>query len=234
MQTILLVDDNSFERRALGNLLKATFLDIELEETDSGYEAMEILKKKDVDLLITDIKMPLVNGIELIKLVRNFDKKINIVVVSGYDNFEYAKKLLPFHVDNYLLKPINPLELKDTISSLLSEEKGGPEYSQVIKQVLNIIKKEYSNGITLESVADQVYLSPPYLGVLFNKETGTSFNHYLTEIRLRRAAELLKSSNIRIANIAAYVGISNPSYFNKLFKKKYDMTPAEYRKKEEV
>lgn len=232
MHTVLLVDDNDFERRALGKLLNKSFSNILIEETNDGIQALEILKKETIKLLITDIKMPLIDGVELVKQVRRFEKKTKIVVVSGYDDFEYAKELLPYGVSDYLLKPINLVELKDSIRSLLEEDNNTNNYSTTIKNVIDIIRKEYSNSITLESVANDLGFSSSYLGILFNKEVGENFNHYLTNMRLQRAAELLSSSNIRIINIATYVGIGNPSYFNKVFKNKYSMTPAEFRKKE--
>ncbi|WP_125702450.1 response regulator transcription factor [Lacticaseibacillus daqingensis] len=230
MKNVLLVDDNRFERTAIKKLLKTTYNNVTVFDTDSGSEALEILKSNPIAVLVTDIKMPLINGIELIKRVRDLDDSLAILVISGYDDFDYARKLLPYHVENYLLKPVNILELKDSLESVLSDKSVEGEGNSVVAQVIDIVRNEYANNLTLEEISERVYLSPAYLGVQFKKATDKSFSHYLTDVRLERAAELLANSNLRIANVASFVGINDPSYFNKIFKKHYDMTPAAYRR----
>lgn len=230
MATILVVDDNDFERLALINVLKKIYGEIDILDTDSGYEALKIMEHHLIDVLITDIKMPIMNGIELIDRVRSMDKKVKIVIISGYDDFSYAKKVLPLHVENYILKPVNPLEIKETMSRILTNSDNIPQLSNSVKEVVRIIEKEYSSDLTLENIAERIYLSTPYLGTLFTKELGTTFNQYLTTIRMDKASELLTNTNFKIATVATLVGINNPSYFNKIFKQKFAVTPAEFRK----
>ncbi len=232
MKAILLVDDNDFERTALMNLLNKNFKDVTIHSTDNGYEAQEILKANKINILITDIKMPLMDGIELVKRVRDMDKQINIIVISGYDEFEYVKQLLPYNVQNYILKPVNIVELQETLKSFLEDKKENKSINNVIKEVVTIIDQEYSKNLTLENISERVFLTTQYLGLLFTKEMGVTFNQYLTDIRLERAKELLETTNIRISDISHYVGINNPSYFNKLFKKKFLVTPAQFRQGE--
>ncbi len=99
----------------------------------------------------------------------------------------------------------------------------------IIKAVIKITEERYMYGISLKTIASEVYLSPNYLGNLFKKYMGKSFNDYLCGIRMEKAKELLKDSNKRISSVAKEIGITNTSYFCILFKNIYGMTANEYQ-----
>ena len=94
---------------------------------------------------------------------------------------------------------------------------------------MEIVEKRYQEDISLQSIAEEVYLSPSYLSYLFKKEVGVSLIKYITMIRLDKAKELLRSGNMRISDIAAKVGYQNYSYFNIAFKNNVGESPAQYR-----
>jgi YesN/AraC family two-component response regulator len=100
----------------------------------------------------------------------------------------------------------------------------------VIKRAMDVIGKSYGSDINLKIVADQLNMHPSYFGQLFREETGQSFNDCLTGMRLRKARDLLVSTDRRIGEIAGSIGIAQQSYFNRLFKKEYGITPVEYRR----
>lgn len=231
MYNLLLVDDNKFEREGIIYTLKTVNIPVNIVEAEDGYQALELLKKQHFDILISDIKMPLLNGVDLIKRVRDFDQQIHIIIISGYNDFEYAKNLLSSNVTNYLLKPINTTEFIHTIKQLpLFCPSKSAEYSLVIRNILTIIETEYAQNLTLEALADRVFLSPSYLSNLFKKEVNQNIIPYLNDYRLKKASNLLRHSTMKINDIATFVGIPNVSYFNRLFKTKFDMSPTHYRK----
>ncbi|ERL64769.1 response regulator transcription factor [Schleiferilactobacillus shenzhenensis] len=232
MKRVLLVDDNQFERDNIRKQIESEFLDVEISEADNGITARDRINQHPVDILVTDIKMPLMDGVALIKQVRFFNKQIKIVVISGYDDFEYARGVLPFDVSAYLLKPVNCVELRDALGEFLApRDTRVNEYSPAILRILELLENEYDTNLTLEYLSEQVHLVPSYLGTLFKKEVGISFSRYLNELRMKKAAELLRQTNIRVVNVASFVGISDSSYFGKVFRQQYGVTPAEYRKK---
>ena len=99
-----------------------------------------------------------------------------------------------------------------------------------VQEALNFIRIHYSEDITIQQIADALYLSPYYLMHIFKNDVGKTFNTFLTEYRMEMAKELLKKPGCRIYEIAAQVGYSDVKYFNKLFKKHTDLTPSEYTK----
>lgn len=231
MSRILLVDDNDFERQGIRKILDKQDLELEIVDTDNGQKALDYLNSQHFDILITDMKMPLMNGVELVQRVRGFNSEIKILIISGHDDFEYVKSVLSYNVAGYLLKPVNIVELIDAVVGLLGNKQEVSTDHPVIRDVLQIIHRDYGTNLTLEIVADMVHLSPSYLSSLFSKEVGQGFSKYLASFRLNQAERLLRKSNIRIANIASFIGINNSSYFDRLFKKEYGMNPIDYRKK---
>lgn len=232
MKHVLLVDDNQFERDNIRQQIQDQFLDVVIHEADNGLTARRFTDAHPIDVLVTDIKMPLMDGVELIKQIRFVNKQVKILVISGYDDFAYARGVLPYDVSDYLLKLVNGVELRDALGKFLSPKDAPAAVSPPVARVLQLIEDEYATNLTLEYVADQVHLVPAYLGSLFKKEVGHSFSRYLNQLRLQKAAELLSQTNIRVVNVAAFVGINDPSYFGKLFRQEYGDTPANYRKKQ--
>lgn len=96
-------------------------------------------------------------------------------------------------------------------------------------EIQMFIRQHYNENITLNSLAEQFYLHPNYLSRLFKEKTGKNFVEYLTEVRMEKVKELLRSSDYKIIEICAMTGYDNPRYFSKVFKQYTGMTPREYR-----
>ena len=103
-------------------------------------------------------------------------------------------------------------------------------YSAVIKRALNIIKEEYQKNLSLQEVADTLKISEPYLSKTFKEEVGVSFKEYLTDMKMRKAKELMDHSDMTLKEIASCVGYNDYKQFNVIFKKQFGMTAGEYRK----
>lgn len=121
MMKILIVDDEKLERKGICFLLKEREEEMEILEAPNGKAACELLQKQSVDILFTDIKMPFMNGIELVERARSLQPEIEMVIFSGYGEFEYARQAMKFGVDNYVLKPVDPEEFHATLDKIFEK-----------------------------------------------------------------------------------------------------------------
>ncbi|CQR48453.1 putative response regulatory protein [Paraliobacillus sp. PM-2] len=131
------------------------------------------------------------------------------------------------------LKSIN--SLKDYMWKLITEilnqhEQHKQQYSDLVKEGITVIESNYNKSLSLEDICNEISISKNYFCYLFKREVGTSLWHYLTELRLKKAKELLLETDMKSYEISFQVGYDNPSYFSKLFKKYEEMTPNEFRK----
>ena len=233
----MIIDDEPKIRNGLSNLLTRR----EGWEVAGAYEnaadALKYLAVNQVDVMITDIKMPEISGLELIARIRERDKKTAIIILSGYSNFQFAQRAIELGVSRYLTKPTNPRELicvlEETEKKLggkqEKEEDSGKIPNLFVQKAADYIKLNYSEKISIKEIADQLYLSPNYLSELFKKHTGKTISEYLTDYRLEKACQLLDHAEYRVGDVSGMVGIHDGRYFSNMFKKKYGMTPTEYR-----
>lgn len=144
---------------------------------------------------------------------------------------EFKQKLEELFLQNSLadIHRIVADSFEQLMDEAASEKEGNPEHKRVIRSVIGIINSRYQENISLQSISNEVYLTPSYLSFLFKKETGTSLIKYITMVRMEKAKELLKSGNMKIFDIAAAVGYQSYSYFNIAFKSYAGKTPSQYR-----
>ena len=121
MYKILIIDDEKIERNGIRFLLKKLNLEFEIAEAVNGVDALEKLEKEDFDILLTDVKMPFMDGIQLIDHVVKKKKKLRTVIFSGCNEFDYAKKAIRLGVVDYILKPVDPNEFKNTLNKVVNE-----------------------------------------------------------------------------------------------------------------
>ena len=234
---ILIIDDEPKIRNGLSNLLTRR----EGWEVAGAYEnaanALKYLAVNQVDVMITDIKMPEISGLELIARIRERDKKTAIIILSGYSNFQFAQRAIELGVSRYLTKPTNPRELicvlEETEKKLGGKQEKEKDSGKIpnlfVQKAADYIKLNYSEKISIKEIADQLYLSPNYLSELFKKHTGKTISEYVTDYRLEKACQLLDHAEYRVGDVSGMVGIHDGRYFSNMFKKKYGMTPTEYR-----
>ena len=159
MYRILVVDDERIERNGIKMLLKRFFakeMQLEVFEAANGKTALEFLERQPVDILITDVKMPFMDGIELIQTIAPKRREMKIAIFSGYSEFEYAKIAMQYGVKNYILKPVDPKEFQNTILSM-TEELEKQKEDQLQKDKQNNFMKEYIlysliNGVSAEEI----------------------------------------------------------------------------------
>lgn len=259
----IIVDDEKNVRYIINDFITSFDLEIEIiAQAENGEVALKCCKKMKPDLVISDIKMPNLNGIEMLEEMRIIDENIMCIFVSAYTDFNFAQAAIKQGAKGYILKPIQAEELyqllkevrevwikkqkekskfkrlertvnqlkSERLNDVISEKKINNDYNRVIYKVINYIEEYYHEDISLDSVADNVFLNKNYLSDLFHKEIGKSFVQYLTEFRLEKAKTLYEIDDFRVGEIADMVGFSDCSYFIKLFKKYTGATPNEYRR----
>jgi two-component system response regulator YesN len=366
MYKILVVDDEKDEREVILFLIKKYNFALEVLQAANGRDAMELLGNQPIDILLTDIQMPFMNGMELAAKARSIQPEIEIIFFSGYDDFEYVKTALSLRAVNYILKPVNEEEFNKSISGILNtiqtrdamraqsdkyiEERfylhtqeevddnaaygdtadieqdntlmqnisqaiqlknaallqenahlllekynnvsnvshiyirylcttllqllirALPEIKEndfkkiaeeiytfryfanirqyiegFVDQVVQQIESEsqspnhaillveqyiyshYKEDLSLNTLANIVFLSPKYLSSMFIQVTGSNLNKYIKNVRMEKAKELLLTTNMKIADISQEVGYSYVSYFCRIFQEDYKMTPDTYR-----
>ena len=165
MYKVLIVDDEPIIRLGLRKMIKweeEGF--VVVKDAKNGKEAIEFIENENVDLIITDISMPIMDGIELVRLVRKYNKNIKIVFLTGYKEFDYAREGIKLGVEDYLLKPIDPKNLKNVllkIRELLNENMKLKNILENIesKQILDVIQGKEKNVSILKKYIDKKYLT---------------------------------------------------------------------------
>ena len=221
-------------------MIKDTKLPIgEIWEACNGYEALSILQSSMVRLLITDIRMPKMDGLELIKEAKELGMhNLQIAIISGYKEFDYAHKAINLGVTHYLLKPIRADDLFDTLTQLINKldrkDDSLPQHGNIdhyiIRQVVSYINKNFSENISLSSISERFEVQYNYLSSLFHEQVGVSFKQYLKNIRIEYAKELLLNTNMRVNEIAYRVGYNDEKYFARIFKQQFGVAPSDMRK----
>ena len=231
MWNIVMVDDEPNIVEGMAKLIEHINGEYRVlkEQTSEGVLSLAQNPEEKIDLLIADIRMPRMDGLELIRAVRGIRPGLPCVILSGYGEFEYAKAAISAGVAEYLLKPVDVEELENTLSRLLSPARRSG-VSKEVQLVLEEIEKNYAS-FELSDVARRLRLSRDYVRRLFFKEMGVSFNDYLTGIRIEKAKELLRQVGAyKVYEVCEMVGYTDNVYFSKLFKKMTGVSPKEYQK----
>ena len=364
MYTLLIADDEADERTLIRFLLNDFKNVFHILETSNGRDALALLASNHVDILLSDIQMPFINGIELVSQVKEKNPDIEVLFFSGYDDFSYVKASLSLKAVNYILKPVDPDEFHKSITEIIERldshkiefskseqyiethfhdiDRNAPtenslpasvddatslilqniettirtkqanllseqvhalldkyvdipnlshiyirhvcttllrmlisalpaqrdedwqnaakeiysfrRFSDIIKliehylslvtnvfeqeqnasnyavyQVEQYILQHYDEDLTLNTLADLVYLNPNYLSNMFAQTTGCTLNKYIKQIRMKKAQELLLNTNMKIIDISQAVGYPSTSYFCKSFQKLFGTTPEQFR-----
>lgn len=239
----LLIADDEPKSRSLLSTLNWQSLGINVAKTvNNGIEVLDYVQKNDVDIILTDIKMPFMDGIELAEKLLTLKPEIIVVVLSGYDDYTFVRQCMKkSNVFDYLLKPIDPDEWITTFRNItekldgfkiqLDISKTPDSKKHIIDSVLSYVQKHYHEQITLSNVADYVHISHTYLSRTIKEELGMGFSDLLNMIRIEYAKKLLKNPSYKINEIADMVGYSSPQYFTYSFKKQVGQSPWQYRSK---
>lgn len=213
------------------------------EGFNDARKAMGYIMQEKPDVLFTDVKMPGMSGLELVECLRESGLQIRIVVISGHADFSFAQKSISYGVYSYLLKPVNRKDAETLMSklraSLDKEHNVAPaekDYADIsnaaFRHLLQYVDQHYSEKLQLNELADRFQINVSYVSQLFSEYFHCGFSKYLSDLKMKKAVELLLNSDMWVNEIADYLNYDYV-YFNKVFKKNYGVTPKQYRQKKE-
>ena len=243
MYSIMIVEDEYLVRQGIASLVDYEQFGMQvIAQAENGIEAWQKFQENPADILLTDINMPQMNGLELAKLVRDQAPKCHIVFLTGYDDFDYARTAIKLGADDYLLKPFS----KDDVEEMLAKVQTKLDKERKKAQIQNLVdqgqRSELEEAIharladselSLKSLAFQLGFSSSYLSVLIKKELGLPFQDYLIQERMKKAKLLLLTTDLKIYEIAEQVGFEDMNYFSQRFKQVVGLTPRQFKKGEE-
>ncbi|PYI52861.1 response regulator transcription factor [Paenibacillus flagellatus] len=252
--SIMIVDDESLTRNGLfRTLTRWAKGQCDIIVAEDGLEAWERLRerKDGCDLLITDIRMPRMDGLELIRKLREAGDGVAAILLTGHAEFEYARTAVSLGAISYLLKPIDESRLIGEVEEGLrrAEElrlgttrrkrmEAYPELfgggrneiaNPLIREAVRYAEERLAEPLTAKDAAQAVHLNVSYFSVLFKREAGMPFTEFVTRRRMLEAKRLLLDTDMKIYEIAERTGYQSASYFVKLFQEQEGMTPKEFR-----
>lgn len=246
-RTILLIEDDNDVREFLLSELESCF---DLKVASDGKAGIAMAKELDVDLIVSDMMMPGMNGFELTKRLKNsFETShIPIILLTALSTDENVLEGTESGADAYITKPFSPQLLMARILQLLNQreilrQKFGKVPQEIrsamlrneqdslfVKRLDSIVYSRLGEqDLSVDKVAGLLHLGRTIFYKKVRGTTGYTPNEYIRVIRLRKAAELLKEGEKNVSEVAYAVGFDNPYYFSKCFKEQFGMPPSQYR-----
>ena len=243
---ILIVEDESDVREYVIECLGNKYSTI---ESTNGEQGLQMALENDPDLIICDIMMPKMNGLELTKTLKSDFKTchIPIILLTAKTSLEHKLEGLEEGADSYISKPFNKQHLITRVKKLLEQRNNIREHykdnldfemdeqiNQMDKKFLNklisfIDNKVEGDDFTVTELSKKIGMSRVHLYRKIKKLTDMSVSEFIISVKLKRSLTLLRNSGKTIAEIAYEVGFSNPSYYSKCFKNQFKLLPSEYR-----
>ncbi len=258
MLKVLIVEDEDIIRKGLVHTIDWLSMDCMVAgDADNGLDGLKLIEAHKPDLVITDIKMPVMDGIEMLEKGLSNNSFYSIILTS-YSEFEYAKQAISLKVFEYLLKPVDNQKLADIVGRIhkdsmkkkvlnnlldkaktLDEQKlvdldvfilSDSEHNYYVDEALKRIKQDYSKRISIESISNELCVSTSYLSRKFRDMTDQTFLDVLNKYRVQKAIELLNEGKYRVYEVSELTGFSEYKHFCNVFKKYTGNTPTEFIK----
>lgn len=230
-EKIVVIDDDARIIKSL-ELALSEYEIIGFTDCQKGLNFLQ--KPNLIQLVLLDVMMPEMDGLSLLQEIRKFNKDVAVIIMTAYGSKDVAIQALRHNANDFVEKPFDFTELKDKIRALLKEKLQFHDYkdehSRYVERIKSFIERNYKNA-TLESIADEICLSPKYISRFFNKKNNENFREYKLKIRIDKAKSLLEKSHLNVSEIAIELGYQNPESFMRIFKRTTQLTPMQYRKK---
>lgn len=256
MYKVIIVDDEPIIVEGLSRSINWDAYDCEVIGTaDNGEDGIKLIRELKPDILFSDICMGEMDGLTMIAGVKSEFPDLQITILTGYRDFDYAQRAIRLGVARFLLKPSKMEELNEAIEGMTEnlkklgvsmgaeepaqEELAGNEEdnelldgsasSYVVTRALKYMEENYAEKLKLVDVADKCFISQWHLSKLLNKYEGMGFSDVLNKIRIEKAKELLQDPTLRVGDIAEQVGFVDMAHFSRVFKKWVGVSANEYR-----
>ena len=242
MLKVLIVEDEEMIRKGIVLTVDWAALDcVVVGEATNGVQGLEAARRLEPSLIITDLKMPQMDGIEMLTALRAEGCTAYVIILTAYDNFAYAQSALRLGAVDYLLKPFHDGDLENAVTRIQQRRRPAAEAtpigsarkgdkSKYVLEAMDYISKHYNEpDISVGTVAQSLNISEGYLSHTFKKETDYTLLNYLTRYRIHKAMELLKDCRVKVYEVAEQVGYRDIAYFSATFKKYAGISPSEYQ-----
>lgn len=240
MYRVLLVDDENIIVEGLRRVIRWADYNCEVVGTAcDGEEGTRLIRQLRPHILFTDIRMPGQDGLAMVAALRSEYPDMQVAILTGYREFAYAQEAIRLGVTRFLLKPSKMEEIREALSVMVERLDKQPMQEQqnqndsassfIVNQALSFMEENYSQKLTLQTVADACYVSQWHLSKLLNRYAEKSFYDILNAIRIRRAKELLADPRLKIGEIGEMVGYMDTAHFARTFKKLEGMSANEFR-----
>lgn len=234
---LLIADDEDIIRRGVAKYLKLHTERFEpIYEAENGLEAIDLILKYQPDILLLDVQMPMKTGIDVMKEVKKSGLTPIVIILSGYEEFQYAQQAVRLGAKEYLLKPIRAKDILECLNRLADEYIGSEgekeentAENQLVKDAEDYISEHYMEAVSLKDIADNLGVSKCYVSTLFTQNKQCGFVDFLNQVRIERACGYLEQNYFKVYEIAYKVGFRDEKYFSKVFRKIKGVTPKEYR-----
>ena len=244
-----IVDDESATREGLLKYVPWQQLGVhEVRAAGDACAMLALCREMRPDIVISDIRMPGMDGIALCNQLREMLPLCRIIFLSGYADKEYLMAAIELSAVSYIEKPVDIAKLSAAIARAVSEcellttraakapelprEEGAADYGSTVRRVIRLMEEELADeALGLDALARKAYLTPSYLANLFKREVGMTVGQYLLNLRMRRARVLLRDPGLKLYQIAQMTGYGDANYFAKAFKRAVGATPKEYRER---
>ena len=256
MYSVIIVEDENIIRNGIKNSINWKKHNcIVIGEAKNGLDGVELILSLKPNIVITDINMPVVNGLSMIEQTKP-NCNYSAIVLTGYSDFNYACEAIRAGVVDYILKPLKNQDMDEAIGRAITDYNNicllkkknketrnlkklslfeGIDLSNIndelVKGTLDYIYVNFRNKITMTDLSEALYYSDRYINQRFQKITGTTVIEFLNRYRIQQALILLQNTNKTICDIGELIGIGDYKYFNLVFKKYIGCSPREYREK---
>lgn len=243
---IIIVENEQRARQGICKLIESISGNYEImAQASNGETALELILQLNPDVVFTDMKMPYMDGITLIRKVREKKMTTEFVVISAFAEFQMAQQCISLDVTEYLLKPITKNEMENVLTRLSARIKGQRLYPEndtkdgslrsqyqdahpMVLRALDIIEKDYDKKINQTDLADKLGISPQYFSYIFSRHVGEGFATFLKKFRISQAKKLLREGSADKNQVAYMVGFSDIKYFHKVFREVTGKNLTEY------
>ena len=231
MRTVLVIEDEQLIRSGLIRQLNwERCCCAVIGEAENGQEGLTLIRRLQPQIVITDIRMPVMDGLEMLRRSKA-EYGYEAIILSGYGEFSYAQQALALNVSDYLLKPVDLKELEDKLKRLADRIVAPEEAPLSLPRRASVyIEEHLSEELGAASLAEHFSVSADHLSRLMKKEYQLSLHEYIIALRMRRAALLLRQvPSMKIYQVAAKTGYSDYKYFHAVFTRYFGVSPSEYK-----
>ena len=248
MYNLLIVDDEPIIRRGIKSLAILSEIGInKIFEAGNAEKCLEIIDKEQIDIIMLDINMPNTDGLTLAKMLKEKNKNFAIIMVTGYDYFEYMQTAIRLGVDDYLLKPVNKTDIElvlkrmiDKIEKIRLENRlselsvtsenittGDNSSFKAVREYMN--EHLFDSDLSLGYMAENLGFNSSYLSGIIKQIYGIPFQEYVALKRMEQAKILCLSTDMKNYEIAEEIGYEDVNYFTNRFKKTFGITPKQFK-----